>query len=335
MNKISVIIPVYNVEPYIYDCLNSVGRQCVDADIECIVVDDCGSDRSMDIVNDFITNYTGKVDFVTYSHEKNRGLSAARNSGLNLATGNYITFLDSDDELTENALQTLLNAAVKLNCDIVVADYELKNTTRPYPPQNVPHHTVMQTQDALDSYCRNEWFMMVVSKLYKKDFLNNCNMRFLEGIIHEDELWSFQCAVRAKSIGFIKDKCYIYKIRENSITQSNNENTDKKNLRRYSEISYLNGIYEELKSHKVKTSIYILNFLRLRFYLIYQNYADYGFELYKNLRKSFPYSWFTYLKYDKSDKCARHFDFHLALPLKYGYKHYLKHLHKFPWQIHG
>ena len=89
--KFSIIIPVYNVEKYIVNCLNSVANQLYD-DIECIIVDDCSPDNSMIHVASFLEQYEGKIIFKIVTHEKNQGLSAARNSGVKIATGDYLFF---------------------------------------------------------------------------------------------------------------------------------------------------------------------------------------------------------------------------------------------------
>lgn len=90
--KISVIIPVYNVAPYITDCLHSVMRQSYQGSIECLLIDDCGTDNSMEVVNSVLNDYNGKIDFKVLHHECNRGLSAARNTGVASATGDYLYF---------------------------------------------------------------------------------------------------------------------------------------------------------------------------------------------------------------------------------------------------
>ena len=99
--KISVIIPVYNVEKYIRRCLLSVKDQkCEDFNIECLIVDDCSPDGSMTIVRDLIEKNDDKsITFTIISHEKNKGLSEARNSGIKASTGDYLYFIDSDDDI--------------------------------------------------------------------------------------------------------------------------------------------------------------------------------------------------------------------------------------------
>ena len=105
--KITIVVPVYNVEPYIEDCLKSVAEQTYKGDIECIIVDDCTPDGSCAIIEHFINEYNGSIDFKLLHHTKNRGLSAARNTGIGAATGEYIYFLDSDDEITPECIELL------------------------------------------------------------------------------------------------------------------------------------------------------------------------------------------------------------------------------------
>mgnify|MGYP002523974151 FL=1 len=98
--KVTIIIPIYNVAPFVADCIHSVMGQTWQEPLECILVDDCGTDDSMAVVERTLQDYQGPVDFRIVRHEHNRGLSAARNTGLDNATGDYVYFLDSDDEIT-------------------------------------------------------------------------------------------------------------------------------------------------------------------------------------------------------------------------------------------
>ena len=90
--SISIIIPIYNVEPYVEKCIKSVISQTYNGTIECIMVDDCSSDNSMAIVDKVITDYDGPILFKIIHHDRNRGLSAARNSGIEVATSDYLFF---------------------------------------------------------------------------------------------------------------------------------------------------------------------------------------------------------------------------------------------------
>lgn len=97
-HKISIIVPIYNVEKYIKSCIDSIIQQDY-PNIECIFVNDCTQDKSMIIVNNCLNKYKGSIEFKIINHENNLGLSAARNTGVKRSTGDYLYFLDSDDEL--------------------------------------------------------------------------------------------------------------------------------------------------------------------------------------------------------------------------------------------
>ena len=110
--KLAPMFGVYNVEKYVAECLNSVISQTYDhSKIECIIVNDCTTDDSMDIVYEIIKKYDGGMSFIICRHEHNEGVSAARNTGIEVAKGNYIFFIDSDDYIYPNSLELLLNAS--------------------------------------------------------------------------------------------------------------------------------------------------------------------------------------------------------------------------------
>ena len=95
----SIIIPIYNVEPYILECLQSVANQTIEDKLECILVDDCGTDNSVSVAEEFLKTYSGAIHFELLHHQKNGGLSAARNTGVRASHGEYLYFLDSDDTI--------------------------------------------------------------------------------------------------------------------------------------------------------------------------------------------------------------------------------------------
>lgn len=105
--KVSIIIPIYNVSDYVKRCMKSVMHQSYD-NIECIVVDDCSPDDSIAKCEKMIADYHGPINFTILHHQCNRGLSAARNTGTDAATGDYILYLDSDDELTSDCIEKLV-----------------------------------------------------------------------------------------------------------------------------------------------------------------------------------------------------------------------------------
>ena len=107
--KISIIVPVYNVEQYIKECFDSISAQTYKGEIECIFVDDCGQDKSVEILEKMIACYQGGISFSIIHHDHNKGLSGARNTGIRNASGDYLYFLDSDDYLLPKSIELLAN----------------------------------------------------------------------------------------------------------------------------------------------------------------------------------------------------------------------------------
>lgn len=218
--SVSIILPVYCVEKYIRDCLESIVAQNYTGDVECVIVDDCGGDTSMPIVEEFISAYHGPIRFKIVHHDQNRGLSAARNTGITESEGDYLLFVDSDDELTSTALSSLTAPLDKEYFDFVIGDYRVTGTDKTYPQVTLDDGCSLKDGEVFLSYLRGEWYMMAVNKLVNRLFIQHNGLYFLEGIIHEDDLWSFSLALKAQSMYVIRDCCYIYKIREGSITTS-------------------------------------------------------------------------------------------------------------------
>ena len=126
LKKVSIIIPVYNVASFIIQCLDSVRSQSY-TNLEVILVDDCGTDNSMAVVQEYLKHHSfTEVKILHHTH--NRGLSAARNTGLEAATGEYVFFLDSDDELTDDCISVMAEPIEKFYHDFVIANYEVKGT---------------------------------------------------------------------------------------------------------------------------------------------------------------------------------------------------------------
>ena len=161
--KISVIIPVYNVAPYIAACLQSVMRQTTQAALECILVDDCGPDNSMEVVSETLKSYKGPVDFKIVRHTQNRGLSAARNTGLAAATGDYIYFLDSDDEITPDCIERLSAPLQKEPYDLTIGECRIEGGSLPGVALQLPEGTVLRDREILHAYRLQQWYMMSVN----------------------------------------------------------------------------------------------------------------------------------------------------------------------------
>ena len=219
--KFSIIIPIYNVEKYIERCLDSVIRQTYHK-IECIIVNDCTPDDSMHIVESFLAQYKGDIDFKFICHPKNKGLSVARNSGVKIATGDYLFFLDSDDELELNAMQLFSEALNRYgNVDFLIGNIKVLGDFK-YKPIR-PFVYLDSNVDIRDAYLRGDWYVMAWGKLINRNFFIRNNLWFKEGLLHEDELFSFQLALSASSMVAIEECVYKYVLRENSITTHKKE----------------------------------------------------------------------------------------------------------------
>lgn len=221
MTSISIIIPVYNVEEYVDACIKSVIAQTYTGPIECIIVDDCGNDRSMEIVKQIITPYSGPIKFRIIAHDQNRGLSAARNTGIKNATGEYLYFLDSDDEITPTAIENISYPIENRDYDLVIGNYEITGKHQNIPILKIADNTELTDGSILETYAQNMWYMMAWNKLCRRTFIIENSLFFEEGLIHEDDLWSFQIAVTAKSMFVVNKPCYLYRMREGSIITHN------------------------------------------------------------------------------------------------------------------
>lgn len=215
--KVSIIIPIYNVEPYIKDCLHSVINQTYQ-NIEIILVDDCGTDKSMKIATEFTNQYTDKFKIIIVHHSKNSGLSAARNTGILNATGEYIYFLDSDDTLPNNAIEKLISMAfIHKELDFVIGGVKTYgDKVYTYPLHSKPY--INNNTEIMNDYFLFKWNVMAWNKLIRKEFLVRNNIRFLEGFYHEDIDFSFKLAIHAKRMACCYDITYNYLIRKASIT---------------------------------------------------------------------------------------------------------------------
>lgn len=222
--SVSIIIPVYNAEEYVADCLKSVMRQTYRGELECILVDDCGSDKSMEVVEKMVSEYDGPIRFKILHHEHNRGVSAARNMGIKNACGDYLFFLDSDDEVTDDCIELLSKPLADGLYDIVEGRLEwtfLSTSSGRYSIDNellskAPNNTLVEQPDILRTY-QNGWNYPIWNKLIRSGFVQE-NQLFFKGIpVYEDSLWCFQMAFLAKTVFFISNVTYRYKLREGSI----------------------------------------------------------------------------------------------------------------------
>lgn len=221
---VSIIIPVYGVEDYIARCARSVFRQTYQ-NLEIIFVDDCTPDNSIGVLRQVMEEYPErKMQVKILKHEHNRGLSAARNTGIEAATGEYIYFLDSDDAITEDCIEKLTEPLKVKGYDFVVGNHDqigkLNIGFHPMVGENGP----LYGKQIFKSFFDKQWPVIGCNKLCNIVFLRKFHIYFREGQILEDALWSFELACMAASMYRILDNTYLYFIRGGSIMTSASSN---------------------------------------------------------------------------------------------------------------
>lgn len=224
---LSVIIPVYNVEDYLEQCVNSILAQDY-KDLEIILVDDGSRDGSPTICDKYAKEYS----FVSVIHKKNGGLSSARNKGLEVAKGKYICFVDSDDWWNEKVSLAKIIDTVKQNPDDVIftfsaMGYNQKTGDYYINKASAKIFDILRKADTIETYYNilvkyNNLREAAYSYIIKKDFINNNNLFFINGIVSEDIEWMLRVLRCVNRIVITDGKCfYIYRRnRTGSITNS-------------------------------------------------------------------------------------------------------------------
>lgn len=217
--KVSVIVPIYNVEPYLQRCVNSILCQTL-RDIEIILVDDGSTDNSASLCDDY-----AKADSrVTLIHQKNTGLSGARNAGLYIMTGEYVSFIDGDDCVLPDMLESMLNEALGCNADAVMCNIEMitqSGSRLLYAPQN--------ERIDLSRFDFSLYFSDYISKkrlgynvccmLYRTSILQSCGLRFSDKMSFAEDIPFNLCFLAAaKSIKTLDKPFYLYYRRPGSLT---------------------------------------------------------------------------------------------------------------------
>ncbi len=262
--KVSIIIPVYNVAPYIGECLQSVMRQTYAGSMECLLIDDCGLDESIVIAEQMIKEYNegrktkdegrktitkdenvrGRIWFKILRHERNRGLSAARNTGTLEATGDYLYYLDSDDEITDDCIEKLMQRVIE-DPDIEMVQGSVCRHRMNGESVISPKRIVLPLANSNEEvrkcfYQYGQIYVNVWNKLLKRRVIIENNILCKEGLLYEDNLWVFYLLKYVKKAAFVSDITYHKNIRPQSIMTSTDEKT-----RCY----HLNVIYREIMNN--------------------------------------------------------------------------------------
>lgn len=227
--KVSVIVPVFNTEKYLKECVDSIINQSL-KDIEIIFIDDGSNDNSLSILEEYAKN-DKRIKIIS---KLNEGQGVARNIGIKSAVGEYIAFVDSDDFIRIDMLEELYNHSKNKNLDICMCKvstyddvtHEVKNDLWYYSLEvfknfrkNVFKHT-----DTIDFTC--EISVTPVNKLYKRSFLIDNNCLFAENYIFEDELFFYDVYLNAKRVSIINKNLYYYRVNRAGSTVTESTDTD-------------------------------------------------------------------------------------------------------------
>ena len=227
MIRLSIIVPIYNVEQYLEQCVSSLLNQDIDtSEYEIILVNDGSTDSSCDIAYQISLSHKN----IIVISQNNRGLSEARNTGLNNANGKYVMFVDSDDELLPNVLRDLLTLAENKNLDVAESQMKVQHEDgletidfkQPFAKKNIisGEHALLHGVH-IGSVCTN---------LYLRDFLNSNRLRFTPNIYHEDVDFNLRMYAFAKRIMFTDNVSYFYRYNPCSIDR---EKSTKKIIHSY------------------------------------------------------------------------------------------------------
>lgn len=218
--KLSIIIPVYNLEKYIIECLESIDIYN-ESVVEVIIVNDGSTDSSEKAVLEYICDKAG----FKYIYQTNKGLSGARNTGIKASKGEYLLFLDGDDKLSKNAIKSLIESKIlSTPTEIIISRYEefsdIDNRATEGP--DLGFFSYDKPFDFYDTFVnKGKNWISAWSCIVNRSFILDNNLLFKEGILHEDELWVLQIFAKAKKLNLNNSLIYQYRTnRKGSIMEN-------------------------------------------------------------------------------------------------------------------
>lgn len=222
---VSIIIPVYNKQDFLDECIKSVSTQDYD-ELEIIIVNDGSTDKSEEIIEKWIIHDSR----IKYINQSNKGVATARNRGISIAKGDYIFLLDADDLLEENAISKLLKYTKKTKADIVIGNYyerhgETLIKKSNYRKKLISNSELLKIDTKLDMFIINDRPMaMAGNKLYRLDFIRKNKIKFIDNVIAEDRLFNLICYIHNPVIQIAPEYTYIYNVYEDSRSRTVNSN---------------------------------------------------------------------------------------------------------------
>ena len=232
MKKVTVIVPVYNSEKYISKCLDSILEQTCQ-DFEILVVNDGSKDDSLKILEQYVEKYPSKINLI---NQENQGVAQTRNESIKRANGKYVMFIDNDDYLDKDYIETFLNEAERGDYDIVLGGY-----------RRVTEKLEIIKEQKLENV---EWSKFIVmapwAKIYKKEYLINNNIQFLKLNLGEDVYFNLKAMLMSKKIKIINYIGYNWFYNTASVS-----NTIQKNITQLDLYKLLDSSYNMLKENRL------------------------------------------------------------------------------------
>lgn len=217
--KVSIIVPIYGIEKFIGNCVKSIINQDYD-NMEVLLIDDCTPDKSISMVENIIAEYDENIDFKIIHHTMNKGQSGARNTGIRQATGQYMFFLDGDDELLPQAIKVLVSEAVSSCAEVTTANRKALDWETKKEYKMIEKDYCNLRTNSITEILNHQLHGTVWNKLISREFIVKNHLYFEEGIVYEDDLWVYKFICCQPYISFLSDFTYIYYIRSNSTMQT-------------------------------------------------------------------------------------------------------------------
>lgn len=235
---LSIILPVYNVEKYLDKCLFTLLNQELE-NFELIIVNDGTKDNSEEIIKKYL-NKSNFKDKITYVIQENGGLSSARNTGYSFAKGEYVTFFDSDDYIKSNMYKNMIQKTKNFKYDVVTTNLYMRyvdenlNIIRDQKVSSNLKENLEKITDEQRAILFKNIYVAVHNKIYKKEVLDKLNLKFIEGMVYEDVVFTYKLLCHIETIANVEEYSYYYIQRTGSISNT-----------------YSNNLYDILKSVEI------------------------------------------------------------------------------------
>jgi len=296
--KISVIVPCYNVEKYIEECIESLIHQTIGMDkLELIFIDDCSSDRTVEVIRRYEIQYPESIILIALNQNVKQG--RARNIGLSYASGDYISFVDSDDFVRHDMYELLIDVLMEHKVDVVQFRYEIfKNGESPVIDRicledciNLGELTIYDYGENRKQYLLNSSILneSCCQKIYRKSMIVESGLYFAEGVAYEEPLFTYPIKFLVNKVAVLEKKLYFYRTNEQGTTLSYMNEPGKVldhvkvqlELRKYMETNF------DHTEYRAEKDMYFLHtFLYEPFYFMKKRGCNMPIELWKYLKKN-------------------------------------------------